>query len=246
MAILDTELKAFQAASMPEDDASTAGGAISAAGIVEFTDIAATDTIEALSDGADTRTLTITGRLASGVINSEILTLNGTNVQTTSSSYERLLKAVLSAGSGTRTVTIRRSTGDTLIATLGLNITSTRRLFYNAASEAAQTIRYEKIFLKNTNSSLTLMSATVRLTADPGTAIRIGCAPSVDDTESVANRLTLPNTDVIFVDDGVDQTVPGGVIAAGSAIGVWAELTRGAAAAAIKNTFTVRLSGTST
>jgi hypothetical protein len=40
--------------------------------------------------------------------------------------------------------------------------------------------------------------------------------------------------------------VPGGSLAAGAAIGVWAEMVRGAGAAAIKNTFTIELSGTTT
>lgn len=245
MSIVASELQAFQAANMPETDAVTVGGAIATAGIVEFTDIAATDTIQVLSDGADTRNITITGRLASGAIDSETLTLNGATPVNGAKSYERILKVVLASSSGTRTVTVRRTTGATTIATLGLNITSARRLFYDAASQVGSTTRYEKFFYKNTNGTLTLNNAALKLTADPAATIRIGGAPSVDDSATATNRVTAPAS-VTFVDDNISQSVAGGVIAAASAIGVWVEMVRGAAAAAIKNTFSVELSGTST
>lgn len=245
MPILSTDLKAYQAANHAEDDASTQGGAIATAGSVEFTDIAAVDNIEVLSDGADVRNITLTGRNAAGAIISEVIALAGAVAQASVNQYERLLKAVLASADGARTVTIRRATGDTLIATLGPNITSTRRLFYNSASDpSVQTIRYEKFFLKNTHATLQLNSAAVKLTADPSATIRIGCAPSKGDSATIANRLATPAS-VTFVDDNVSQSVPTGGLAAGEAIGVWAEMTLGAGAAAVKSTFTVQLSGTS-
>lgn len=245
MAIAAADLKAYQSASHAENDVDTQGGAIATAGIVEFTDIAATDNVEALSDGADVRTLTVYGRNAAGAIISEIITLNGATPVTSTNTYERILKAVLSAADGARTVTLRRATGDTLIASLGPNITSTRRLFYDSASDpSVQKIRFEKFFWKNTHGSLQLNAAAMKLTADPSVTIRIGCAPSKDDSATIANRLAVPAS-VTFVDDNVSQSVPTGALASAQAIGVWAEMTLAAGNAPVKSTFTTQLSGTS-
>src|SRR5205807_2385776 len=146
--------------------------------------------------------------------------LNGAAVVTSTLTYERLLKAVLASGDASRTVTVRRATGDTLIATLEPNITSTRRLFYDSSSDpSVQKIRYEKFFLKNTHGTLQLNAAAVKLTADPSATIRIGCAPSKGDSATVTNRLTAP-AGVTFVDDNVSQSVPTGALAAGESIGV--------------------------
>lgn len=247
MAILSTELKAYQAANMPENDAATVGGAIATAGLVEFTDLAAVDDLEALSDNAgDVMNLTIVGRNAAGAIVSETKALTGTTaaIFSTLGQIERFLKATL-ASSAAGTVTIRRSVAGATVATLAPGKTSARRLFYDAASEAGATTRYEKLFFKNENGTLTLNSAALKLTADPAATIRIGGAPSKDDSATATNRKTAPAS-VTFVDDGVSQGVPGGTLEAGSAIGVWAEMARGAGAAPIKNTFSVELSGTST
>ena len=247
MSILASELKAYQAANMPEDDTATVGGAIAPTGLVEFTDVAANDDLEALSDdAADTMNLTITGRNAAGAIVSETKALTGVTavIFSTLGVIERVLKIVL-ASAAAGTVTVRRSVAGATVVAIPAGKTSVRRMFYDSASEAGSTTRYEKLFMKNENATLTLNSAALELTADPAATIRIGGAPAVDDTATAANRKTAPAS-VTFVDDGVSQSVPGGVLAAGSGIGVWAEMVRGAAAAAIKNTFSVELSGTST
>jgi hypothetical protein len=245
MPIVASELIALQAANHAEDDTSTQGGAISTTGKVEFTDVAANDDLEAISsNAADTMNLTLWGRTAAGAIASETKALNGTTavIFSTLGIVERFMKALL-ASAAAGTVTIRRSVAGATVATLEAGYLRTRRLFYDAASESGSTTRYEKFFLKNTNASLTLNSAAIQLTADPAATIRVGCAPSVDDTATVANRKAAPAS-VTFVDDSVSQGVPGRSLAAGAAIGVWAEMVRGASAAAIKNTFTVQLSGT--
>lgn len=246
MPIVDADLPQFQAASMPEDDSSTTGGAISTTGMAEITDIAATDTVQGLSDGADTRDLTVYGRLATGAIDSETITLNGTTPVATTKQFERIMKAVLSTGSGTRTVTLRRTTGATLICTFPPNIVSQRRLFYDSSSNpSAQKIRYEKIFRKNAHATITLTSAAVKLTSDPANRYRIGCAPSVGDSATVTNRVTAP-AGVTFVDDSVSQTVPGGNVIAGQAIGIWVEQNLPQNDSPHKNSVTVELSGSTT
>lgn len=246
MPIAASDLKVFQSANMPENDTGTSGGAIATAGRVEFTDIAATDTTTVISDTAgDVRTVTITGRNTAGAIVSEALVLNGTTRVTGSTAFERILKIVLSASDASKTVTVTRNNSATftVIATLGPNITSTRRLFYDCSSESGTTIRYEKEFWKNTHGTLTLNSAIVKLTADPQARVRIGLATAKDDTGSVANRKTAPGS-VTFVDDNVSASVPGNTLEAASAIGVWIELNLPANDTAFKNTFTTQLSGT--
>lgn len=247
MSIVASELKAYQAANMPEDDTSLTGGAINTAGLVEFTDLAADDDLEALSDNAgDTMNLTITGRNPAGAIVTETKALTGTSAVIFSNLgvIERVLKIVL-ASAAAGVVTVRRSVAGATVVAIPVGKTSVRRLFYNSSSESGATTRFEKFFMRNENATLTLNAASLKLTADPATTVRIGGAPSVDDSATVANRKATPSS-VAFVDDGVAQAVPGNVLAASSAIGVWVEMTRSGSAPAIKNTFTVELSGTST
>lgn len=244
MPIIAAELTAVQAANHAEDDTATQGGAVATAGIVEFTDVAANDDLEVLSSNAgDTMNMTIVGRSAAGALVSETKALTGTTaaIFATLGIIERVMKGTL-ASAAAGTVTVRRSVAGATVATLLAGKTSFRRLFYDAASEVGSTTRYEKFFLRNENGTLTLTSAAIQLTADPAATIRIGGAPSVGDSATATNRKTAPAS-VTFVDDAVSQSVPGGVMAAGTSFGVWAEMVRGAAAAAIKNTFTVQLSG---
>ena len=238
------DLKAYQAANMPEDDTSTVGGAINTNGLVEFTQMAASDTLEALSDNAaDTMNLTITGRNTGGAIDSQTLAMNGTTVVSFTTTLERLLKAVLATGP-VGNVTIRRSGAGATVATIPAGKTSVRRLFYDSASEVGATVRYEKVFFKNEHGVDTLSNAKINLSADPTATIEVGCAPSKGDTATATNRKTAPAS-VVFVDDGIDQSIPTSNLAAGESIGVWAKMSLGAGAAAIKSTFTLDLAGTS-
>ncbi|KKM01803.1 hypothetical protein LCGC14_1790790 [marine sediment metagenome] len=247
MPIAASDLKAFGAVNHAEDDTTLQGGAISTVKRIEFTPIATDDDIEAISSqAADTMNLTITARDTAGAIVSETLALTGTTavIFATIGIVERFMKGVL-ASAATGVITIRRSVAGATIATLEIGETEVRRLFYDAASEVGVTTRVEKVFLKNDHATLTLTNAEIELTADPAATIRIGGAPTVDDTATVANRKATPAS-VTFVDDSVAQAVPGNELTAGQAIGVWAEMIRGASAAAIKDTFTVQLAGTTT
>ena len=255
MPVDQTDLIAFVSANMPENDTDPSGGAIDTTGIVEFTDITQgqTDTIEALSDNAgDTMNLTVWGRTAGGEIVSETKALNGTTFISFSTlgTIERFMKASL-ASAATGTVTIRRTTGAAQITKIGNGIatglTHVRRLFYNAASESGQTVRYEKFFFKNTDGTSSLLGANVTLTADPASSVRIASEDAVNDTNSATNRETAPTGNQAWVDDSTAQNLPGdGNLDAGEAIGVWVEMTRAADAAAVKSTFTVQISGTTT
>lgn len=247
MPIADTDLKKYQSANMPEDDAGTSGGAINTNGILEVTQLAANDALEALSsNAADTMNLTIHGRSAAGAIVNEVKALNGTNVVsfTVLGTIERFLKALLAAGPA-GAVTIRRAGGGATVCVIPAGKTSARILNYDSKSEAAQTVRYEKEFWKNEHGTLTLNGATMKLTADPSAKYKIGCATTKNDSGSVANRKTAPGG-ITFVDDNIDAGIPGGNLAAGDAIGVWIEQTLAAGAAPAKTSYTTELAGTTT
>ncbi len=245
MAILSTELICFGCASRPTDDTSTTGGAIDTTLRPVFTQFGASAVLALVSDGADTRNVDITGRNAAGELVSETKALNGTTEVLSTNTYERILSVIAQTTSGTRVVTLKQGSGGSTIGTIPLNEKGVYALFINSKTPASSsTIRYEKIFWKNTNGTLTLTSAQVTLTADPSSKIRIGVAASLNDTATVSNRVTSPG--VTFVDDSVAQNVPNSQnLTAGAAIGTWIEQTLASADSPVKSTFTTQLSGNS-
>lgn len=251
MSILTSELILYGSANHQETDSGTQGGAISTSTKLEFTDIAATDTVQVLSSNAGdtTQTITVTGRQASGIISADVLTLNGTTAVTGSTSFERILKAVKSATT-TGTITLRRTTGGTTIATFDktpVEIFTVRRLFYDASAPPSGTRDYyEKGFLKNTNATLTLTSSTVAEQADPTAKITFALATTLDDTGTSTNRQTAPASGVSAFDSATKNVANSQNLTNGAAQGVWFKLSLTAGDAATKNTYTARLSGTST
>ena len=244
MSILTTELIAYASASHPSDDVSTTGGAIDTNIRAEFTQFSAPAKLALISDGADTRSVDVVGRVASGVLTSETVVLTGAVEVLSVATFERILSVVAQTTSASRTVLAKQGSGGSTIGTINLNEKGFTAFFISSFSTTGTQTRFEKIFLKNTNATLTLTSSIVTLTADPQARIRIGVAASVDDTATVANRLT--SSGVTFVDDNVDQNVPGGGnLAAASRIGVWVEQALQASDAAFKTTFTTRLQGNS-
>jgi hypothetical protein len=251
MSILASELIVYGSANMPEANGTTSGGAIDTTCKIVFTDIAATDSIEFVSTNAgDTMNITVYGRSAAGAIVSETKALTGTTpTAATTATFERVLKVVL-ASTATGTVTVRRATGDTTIATMEPGITSVRRLFYDAAADASGGSSrdfYEKVFVKNTNGSLTLTNAQIAEQADPTGNITFDLEDAVNDNNSVADRLNTAPTGMSSSFNNTTKTVPGGGnLAAGAAIGVWLKLTLAAGTAAAKSTYTIRATGTTT
>lgn len=243
MSIAAADLKFYQAANHAEDDASIQGGAIATAGKVEFTQFTANAVAEVVSDGADVRTVTVHGRLATGARDSEAIVLTGAAPVAGAKTWERILKVVMSASDGARTVSVKQGAGGAVRATIEPNVTSARAFFIDSASGAAQVIRYEKLFAKNTHGTLTLNSAAIKLTADPAARIRVGAAPSKADAATTANRISAPAS-VTFVNDNVSQGVPTGALAAGETIGVWSEQDLPASDAANRSSFTLEISGT--
>lgn len=250
MSITASELIVYGSANMPEANGTTSGGAIDTTIKIIFTDISATDSVEFVSDnGADTMNITVTGRNAAGAIVAETVALTGTSPTTaTTATFERILKVVL-ASAAAGTVTVRKASDNVTIATMEAGITSIRRLFYDAAADASGGSSrdfYEKVFVKNTNSTLTLTNAQIAEQADPTGNITFDLEDAVDDNNSVADRLNTAPTGMLGSFTNTTKSVPGNAIAAGSRIGVWLKLTLAAGTAAAKSTYTIRTTGTTT
>lgn len=239
-----SDLVAYASLNMPDDDVSTSGGGIDAKRRVDFTPMAANDTVEAVSTSAsDTQNCTVEVRKPDGSVASETKALAGTTpVEFTSlGTVERVLKVDL-ASDAVGTVTIRRKTGPVTIRDIPPTERGFARMFRKAASEAAASDRYEKFFWKNTHGTEALNSSVVKQNADPQGKITHDLATAKDDTGSVANRKTAPGG---LTFDDTDKSVPTDTLGAGEAIGVWLKLSLAADDPAFKDTYTSELSGTS-
>ncbi len=238
------DLVAYASLNMPDNDTATSGGGIDTKRRVDFTQMAANDTIEAVSTSAsDTQNLTIEARKADGSVVSETKGLAGTTPVSFSNlgTVERILKADL-ASDAVGTVTVRRTTGPTTIRQVPPSERGFLMAFRKSASEASATTRYEKLFWKNTHASQALTSAAVKQNADPQGKIAHALATAKDDTGSVANRKSAP-AGLTF--DDTDKGVPTGTLGAGEAIGVWLRLSLAANDVSFKDSYTTELAGTS-
>jgi hypothetical protein len=98
MSVLPSDLVFYGSANMPDTDGSTTGGALNTAILINFNDITPTGTMDYVSSSAsDTAAVcTLSGRDATGVIQTEAKTLTGTTTVAGSQSFERLMKGVMS------------------------------------------------------------------------------------------------------------------------------------------------------
>ena len=234
--ILPANLVFYASANVPDIDTGTAGGAIDSNRRLEFTPLVATDNIEVVSSAADTRQITIDGRLADGTFVSEAITLAGTTPQTSVNVFERILRAEMSGAAISQVVTVRRATGDTLIRQIPANELGFMAIFRR--NDAPGTF-YQKGFWLNNHGSLTMTSAQVKEQADPVGRITFALAGSINDTGTVANRLTSPG----LTFDNSDKAVPGDQLAPGDRIGVWFKLTLPGGDPDHHSTYTTHLTG---
>lgn len=246
MSIIAAELIAYQAANTPESDTVTGGGAINANGLVAATQMAAAGFVDYVSSSAsDTATtVTVTGRDNTGTIVSETKTLNGTTTVNGAQTFQRILKVTLGGTAPVGTVTVKEHTGGATKVALTSG-QSWHCLFYAAQSSSSSKTIYDKYFWKNTDATLTLQNAQVTLTVDASTELLQGIATAVNDTATIANRLTAP-AGITFVGLSTAQNVPGGGLAAGAGVGVWMEENLPANAAAFMESFTGQINGGTT
>lgn len=251
MNVSASDIVIYGSANMPEVDGATAGGAIDTT-VRVLPDSASlyntlNDTVEVLSSasGDTTQTVTVYGRNSGGTIISEVINLNGTTVANGATTFERIEKIVVS-GTHTGTITVRKATGDNLIVSIEPGVLTIRRPFYDVSADVSggsQRKYYEKVFVKNNNGTNALLGATIQENSDPSNKTAFALAGSVNDSGSVANRQTAPGG---LTFNSSDKTVPGTDLAAGSAIGVWFELTLPAGDPATKTTYTLRITGSTT
>lgn len=256
MSIVAADLKTFGSFSMPTDDVGASGGDISLTTLVDDMPLAATDTITYVSSSAsDVSPLAVTvkGRDATGIIQTETKVLTGTTPVVGTQSFERVLQITLNGDSVGNVSLNRTTTPFTLIYTIAPLIRKNHRLDYDSSSSSVEKKRYEKIFKKNTHGTLTLTNAKIQLQADPQARYTIAVSSAkqgdTNGDESLSNRLT-PGSGPTFVTGafvgvGVDVDVPSGFLAAGQAVGVWALQTLPINDPAFKNTITTQLAGTS-
>ncbi|MEW6115674.1 MAG: hypothetical protein AB1553_02080 [Nitrospirota bacterium] len=247
MAIQASDIKVYGSASMPDDDAATnIGGAINTGIKVEFTDIAPAGQVEMFSSSAadTTQQVTITGRNAAGEIVTETKNLNGTTVVAFTTTFERILKIVMSAVA-VGTITVRESVGAEVLITIEPGITQVRKVFYNAVAPSEGSIDfYEKIFFKNTHASLTLTEAKISEYADPSGKITFALENALDgtDTNGVGNNRYVAPAGYTF--NNTEKNVANsGNHTAEKAQGVWLKLTLTSTDEPTKTTYTLRESG---
>lgn len=253
MSITASELVLYGCADIPTSDGQTTGGAIDSTRRPVFSQITITPSASTVlkaassstSDGA--KTVTIVGRDATGANVTDTITLSataGTYVAGTVQ-FERVLSVNLSAAAvGTVTVTDSESTPAT-VATIPPGEVGFYALFQNASSGSAAINRYELVYWKNTDASLTLTSAEVTLTADPSGVTKIGLGAATGNLGTITNRTTAP-AGITFVSTNTAQSLPGGSLAAGVGMGVWVNQSLAANQTALKSTFTLQLSGNTT
>jgi hypothetical protein len=239
------DLAIFCSANMPDSDSGTAGGAIDLLRRPDFTQIAANDTIQAVSSAAGdtTQTVTVEGRNAAGSIVSETKTLTGTTAITfsTLATVERVLRAEMSA-TAAGTVTIRRTTGPVTIRVIPIGERGFVSPFRKTASDPSVIKNYyAKLFARNGHASQALLGATVSQSADPDARIMHVLAASVNDTGTVTDRTTAPSGTF----DDTAKAVPGTDLAGTAAIGVWLRLQLPAADTPHRTTYDLQLSGSS-
>lgn len=103
MSVLQSDIVYYGAANMPDVDGATTGGAVDFSKRIVFNDIAPAGLLSYVSSAAgDTAvTVTVTGRDATGTIQSEAKTTNGTTVVAGTQTFERLLKGVVTGTAAT-------------------------------------------------------------------------------------------------------------------------------------------------
>lgn len=242
MSIVAADLICYNAINQPTDDTAAGGAGRDVDSRPGFTQLAANDDTEYVSTSAsDTMNSTVNGRDATGATVAETLTLTGVTIKTGTQVFERILDQRL-VSDAIGTITFRRQPAGATIYTIPIGERGTSALFKRSASSSGIVIRYDKLFWRNNHATLTLTSAKVRLSADPDARIRVGVHTSKGDTATISNRLTAPGG-ITFVDDNIDQDVPGTTLEAVTDIGVWFEENLPASDPPHRTTFTTQLSG---
>lgn len=248
MAVTSSDLVLYASANMPLNDSTTSGGAIDSGVRVTFTDpSSAAQLIIFSSSASDTsQTLALKGRNPAGSIITESMSLDGTTNVTSSNTFERVLTAELSdVGVGNITVS---GNGVNKIAEIPIGESGFLRPFYDATADVSTSkALYEKIFVKNNNTSSTLDGATLIPVASTGLASQItyGIENGKASPQSVTDRTTAP-TGVDSFGSGASGVYPNGtgILSAYDYQGFWLKLSIDANNSSINSFYEIQVSGT--
>lgn len=266
MPLAITDLKLWWATNRPKSDTDASGGAIDASGAggtepgwkPTFTQapLNSDDTIQIVSDGADTRAVTIETRKTDGTPQTSSATnLNGTtpvDVASLGTHNERVLLASVGTLDAGRTITVQLKNGGSpiIIGTIGPNEKGFQLMFYDTAAEASggtNRKRYEVLYWKNHHATLALTTAKCRISADltPSGKLKQGIAAAKGDVAVLSNRLNggSPPAGITFVGASTDQSVPTGSLGPGERIALYFELASDAGDGVIRSSFTNQLQG---
>ena len=243
MSVVASDIVVYASQNMPQDDLSTAGGAINSGIRLVFTDIETNSVISAFSDdNSDSGTLTITGRDSAGIIVSENIALSGTTTVSGSQVFER----ILSSRSDTIAIGNISVSGATEVGTIFPTESGFQRVFYDATANStggSDKTLYEKGFIKNNNTALALQSATAtEVSTGLYTIITFGLEKSLNYNESVGNRLNAP-TGVTSYGNG-PSGVAGNNLTPLDAQGIWLKMELAAGTSSTNSFYRIQVEGT--
>ena len=223
MSVVASDIVVYGTQNMPQDDLSTAGGAINSGIRVVFSDISSNSIVYATSSSAsDSGNLSVTGRDAAGILISESIGLSGTSTVSGSQVFER----IIACNVDTVAVGDISISGATSIGSIYSNESGFQRIFYDATANSlggSDKTLYEKVFVKNNNNTTALQAATItEVSTGLYNIITFGLEKSLNYDESVVNRLNAP-TGVTSYGDGASGVV-GSNLTALDAQGVWVKL----------------------
>jgi hypothetical protein len=248
MSVVASDIVIYSSQNMPQDDSSTAGGAINSGLRVVFEDLNVTGIVEIVStSGQDTSSITIYGRDNAGSIVNETFALSGTTPVSGSQVFERILTATLDSVA-TGTISLSGIGNTTGLGNIYPDESGFLRPFYaataNAAGGADKTL-YEKVCVKNNNAANALLSTTItEISSGLYNIVKFGVEGVQESTESIANRVAVP-TGATFFGDG-PSGIPSIDLGVQTWQGLWLQLTLTAGTAAQNSFYQVRVQGSTT
>jgi len=262
MAVTASDIMVYGSTVMPTGDDVNPGGPINTAVKMTFTDMSQTTGLVMGSNGiSDALQVTVTGRNAGGSIVTDKFTIFNTlkadNTGISNTQFERILRAVVTSGSHTGTITIAEDNFPTFttLATMEVGVDNIFRPFYGVSSSASNAKDYfEKIFIKNNNGVNALLSASVVESGEVGFSDKIFfdlSSTGNDDGYSSNNRLGPPPASQLLnsntgIPNDTAKNVVGGDLMAGSGQGIWMRLSLGAGAVADKGSVVFQIDGSTT
>jgi hypothetical protein len=249
MSVTASDIVIYYCENKPTTDLTTAGGAIDSGVRATFTDIAATDTVEISGTNAsDTGVITIGGRNSAGIIVSENITMSGLTLVSGSQSFERIL-SVYSDSTANGNIIVRDASTDTTIGTVFTNESGFQRVFYDATANAAggaNKTLYDKVFIKNNNTTTALNNVTVtEVVTGLYSIVEFGLTQVKQDSETTLNRTNAP-TGVLSYGSGSSGLPETSYLNPFDYQAVWLKLDLTAGASSQNSFYRLQVDGTTT